>query len=365
MNGYRLAAGVTAAAVFVMGMPFAAEASGSYELRRKVIGLSGIMSVTGENEAVSRGEYAQMLVNASTYKSVALQVNATAVFADVPAQSPYASAIRIAAENQWMSGYLGGVFRPDQQITLQEAIRGILALLGYTDEDFSGNQINGRWAKYNYLELGDNIGKEPLEVLTKSDCINLFYNLLCAETSAGRDYCTVLGYELSADGEVNPLTIADNDLKGPKVVKKNYSLDDYIPFKVSEATFYLDGQISDLQRVKQAKSEGFVVIYYNTNTKTVWAYSNDGENELTGSAMVAVKGEISGIFYSSSSVMTPSTVTLEEYGDIEFRLKDSDVQFAFSIYGEMQVGDWVILICERSGGTDGVDSYTVTDYIEY
>lgn len=365
MNLHPLAACMTAAAVLAVSVPFSAEAAGNYELRKKVICLSGIMNLTEDSAPVSRGEYAQMLVNASAYRSVALQTSSTAVFSDVPASSPQASAVRVAAENGWMIGYLGGQFRPDQQITLQEAVRGILALLGYTDEDFAGNQINARWAKYGYLELGDNIGKEPLEVLTQSDCVNLFYNLLCAQTTTGRDYCTVLGYELSADGEVNPLTIADNELKGPKVVKKNYTLDDYVPFRVSEATFYLDGQMSTLERVKQVKEDGFVVIYYNINTKTIWVYSLNGESELEGTNMTAVKGKISGIFYSSTNVMTPSVVMLEEYGEAEFRLRDSDVQFAFSIYGELQVGDQVVLICEKSGGSDGMDSYTVTDYIEY
>ena len=290
MNRHQLAASVTAAAVLAVGMPFSAEASSNYELRKKVIQMTGIMNITGEEGPVTRGEYAQMLLNASSYRQAALQTEFTAVFPDVPAGSLYSFAVRTASENGWMSGYLGGQFKPDQQITLQEAIRGILALLGYTDQDFTGNQLEGRWARYNYLELGENIGKEPLEVLNQSDCVNLFYNLLCAETTAGRDYCTVLGYELSDDGQVNPLTIADNELKGPKVVKKNDTLDDYVPFKISEATFYLDGRMSTLERVKQAKADGFVIIYYNVSTKTIWVYSMDTESQLEGSNMVAVKG---------------------------------------------------------------------------
>lgn len=366
MNRYGVTACVTAAAVLAVGIPFTAEASSNYEMRRKVIGLSGIMSISGDHNAmVTRGEYAQMLVNASVWKQTALQTSSTAVFSDVPATDQHASAIRTAAEKGWMSGYLGGVFRPDQQITLQEAIRGLLALLEYTDEDFAGNQINGRWAQYNYSELGEHIGKEPSEVLTRADCINLFYNLLCAETSSGKDYCTLLGYELSSDGEVNPLTITDNELKGPKVVKRTMSLDDFVPFSLSQATFYLDGQISTMDRVKQAKSNGFVVLYYNTNTKTVWAYSSLNVDQETGGGMVAIKGEITGIYYSSSNVMTPSTVVLDDDTGTQYQLKDADVQFAFSIYGEMQVGDEVILICEKSAAGDGAESYTVTDYIEY
>jgi len=363
MNRYGVTACLTAAAVLAVGMPFTAEASGNYELRKRVIRLSGIMSTTNDTNEVTRGEYAQMLVNASSYKSVALQASSTAVFSDVPADSQYASAVRIASENGWISGYLGGAFRPEQQVTLQEAIRGILALLGYTDQDFTGNQINGRWAKYNYLDLGEGISKEPLEILTRRDCINLFYNLLCTENTGGKAYCTVLGYELSDDGEVNPLTIADNELKGPKVVRRNYSMDDYVPFDLNQATFYLDGQMASLEAVKQAKSYGFVVLYYNVASKTIWAYSN--ERTANGnSSMVAVSGEVSGIFYSSSSVMTPSTVTLEG-DDRQFKLKDSDIQFGFSIYGDIEVGQQVILVCEVTGGSDGDMSYTVIDYIEY
>lgn len=366
MNPYGVTACVTAAAVLAVGMPFRAEAANNYDMRRKVIRLSGIMGMSNETAEVTRGEYAQMLVNASTYKSVALEASSTAVFSDVPVGSEYASAVRIAVENGWMSGYLGGVFRPEQQVTLQEAIRGILALLGYTDEDFSGNQINGRWAKFNYLELNENITKEPQEILTRMDCVNLLYNLLCAKTTSGKAYCTLLGYELSDTGDVNPLTIADNELKGPKVVKKNYSLSDYVPFDLDKATFYLDGTISTIERVKQEKSNGFIVIYYNTNTKTIWAYSSGRSGEEIGANMVAVLGKISGIYYSSSNVMTPSSVILDDDDGTQYRLEDADVQFAFSIYGDFQVGDHVVLICEKSGTTStGDQSYKVIDYVEY
>lgn len=365
MKGYRWAA-IMAAVILSAGIPMTAAAAGNYDMRRKVIRLSGIMSNWDEAAAVTREEYAQMLVNASTYRQTVLQASPTAVFSDVPAASRYAGAVRCAVENGWMSGYLGGVFRPSQPITYQEAIRGILALLGYTDEDFSGSQMGGRWAKFHSLELGEDIGKEPSEILTRTDCVNLFYQLLCAKTTTGKDYCTLLGYELSGEGEVNPLTIADNELKGPKVVKKGYLIGDQVPFKVEAATFYLDGQISTLERVNQEKSNGFIVIYYNINTKTIWAYGGRADQEEIGGNMMAVLGKISGIYYASSSVMTPSAVILDDNVNTQYRLESADVQFAFSIYGEFRVGDHVILICEKSGtDTNGDPSYKVIDYIEY
>ena len=48
--------------------------------------------------------------------------------------------------------------------------------------------------------------------------------------------------------------------------------------------------VSTLERVKQAKADGFVIIYYNVSTKTIWVYSMDTESQLEGSNMVAVKG---------------------------------------------------------------------------
>ena len=109
----------------------------------------------------------------------------------------YASYIRVAATKEWMTGYLGGVFRPDQYVTLQEAARGVLALLGYTSEDFTGDQIGGRMSMFEYLDLNDEIGKSSSDTLTKEDCINLFYNLLKAEPKDGNGiYGTVLGLSL-------------------------------------------------------------------------------------------------------------------------------------------------------------------------
>lgn len=365
MNRVRFMTFIAAVTVAATAMPFTAQAASNQELRTKVISYSGIITNTHTEEYVTRGAFAKMLVNATSYKSVASNTSTTAVFADVPADNQYASAIRIAAENGWMNGYLGGVFRPDNQITLQEAVRGVLALLGYTNDDFTGDQIGGRWNKYLYLDLGENISKEPQEILTRTDCINLFYNLLRTENKSGKAYCTTLGYELTSDGEVNAMSIADNSLKGPKLVKERYSISDYVPFDVNEATFYLDGEFSTLERVKQEKNNGFIVIYYNTASKTIWAYSSAYAGEETNTSKVAIKGEVTGIYYNSSDVMTPSTVVLDDDTSVQYKLGNTDVQFAFSIYGEFEVGDDVVLICEATTNSYGDITYTVIDYVEY
>ena len=62
--------------------------------------------------------------------------------------------------------------RQDQNVTLQDAVRGILALLGYKDEDFAGSQAGGRISQYRFLKLDENVNREAAELLARGDCIN-------------------------------------------------------------------------------------------------------------------------------------------------------------------------------------------------
>ena len=164
---------------------------------------------------------------------------------------------------------------------------------------------------------------------------------------------------------MNALSLMDNTMKGPKLVKRSHRMDDAVPFDLSDATFYLDGKISTLSAVKQAKENGFVVLYYNTNSKTVWAYSSEEIGGTNQTGKVAIEGEITGIYYNSTDVMTPSSLQLDNDENVQFKLSSSDVQFAFSIYGDYQVGDKIVLICDATTNADGDVSYTVVDYVEY
>lgn len=61
--------------------------------------------------------------------------------------------------------------------------------------------------------------------------------------------------------------------------------------------------------------------------------------------------------------MTPTSVTLDG-DDQEYRLGSSEMQFAFSIYGSLRVGDRVTLICEKSVNSNDDATYVVIDYVE-
>ena len=360
----NIAASMAVLMAATTAFPVTVQASANSDVRKKVIGMTGIMSVSTNMDAfVSRAEFAQMLVKASSYRETVSSVSNVSVYADVPRNSEYASYIRIASEQGWMTGYLGGQFRPEQQVTLQEASRGLLGLLGYTAEDFTGDVAGARLSKFYFLELNEEIDREASELITRTDCVNLFYNLLKTDTKAGNThYGSILDCELTADGELNPLSMADNSVKGPKLVKKNNDLSNYVPFKVNEASIYLDGQPSTAERIKSLVSDGTkVVLYYNTAAKTIWAYSDHSDME-NGRSIAS--GKITHIYYSSADVMTPSSVILDDDTGVEYKLSSSEMQFAFSVYGTLQVGDKVTLVCEKTTNSNGDETYSVIDYIE-
>ena len=339
-----------------------ANARSNFDLRKKVIGLTGITFVWGNiDRKVTRAEFAKMLVQASSYRSVLTKSSNVSVFNDVSQGNEYASAIRIAAEQNYMSGFLGGKFKPDDYVTLHEGVKGVLTLLGYASTEFAGDSYNKRMAKYAFLELNEGITKTAEEGLTVRDCINLFYNLLKTNMATGGSsyVASVFDGELTSDKEVNPMKLADNSLKGPKVVKSSNSLAQAVPFDYKEANLFLNGTgvTYDTFRTAMQASEAGLVIYYSVAAKTIWAYD---ENTDSSSGRRAVHGVIENIYYKSTSTLTPSSVVVDGQ---EYSLTSSDMQFAFSIYGSLKVNDDVTLVVEMNTDTEGTTTYTVIDYV--
>ncbi len=129
-----------------------------------------------------------------------------------------------------------------------------------------------------------------------------------------------------------------------------------MPFSASSASYYLDGEGTTRDEVE----DGAIVIYYNTTTKAVYGYSEDGNG-----GRGAYEGELEAVYYRSSDVMIPTSIVVSGR---EFALESSDMQFAFSVYGNMEIGDDIIIVWESSGSSSGEDADdtdgTVIDYID-
>lgn len=85
--------------------------SANFDMRKQVVSLTGILNVTDYTEQVTRGEFARMLVHASSYREN-LPVSNVSVFADVPSTDPNAVYIRIAASQGWIADSWAGCLSP-------------------------------------------------------------------------------------------------------------------------------------------------------------------------------------------------------------------------------------------------------------
>lgn len=289
--------------------------SANFDLRQQVVKLTGIMEISSFRGQVARGDFARMLVNASSYREN-LPSSSVSVYTDVPADHPNAVYIRVAASQGWMGGYLGGSFKPDEPVLYKDAVKAVLTMLGYTDEDFTGERISSRISKFNYLELNENVTCQADETVTETDCMNIFYNLLKTKKKDSNEiYGTVLDCELNSDGEINPISILEDERKGPILVHKNFSVSQSVPFDTEDANVFLNGVESTLAAVKASQQQaGFAVLYYNVKSKTIWAYTTTGwdtKDDSGNNTYVLIKGEIKNIYYQSTDVMTPTSVRIE------------------------------------------------------
>ena len=353
----------------------------NFNLRQQVVKLTGIMEISSFRESVTRADFAKMLVKASSYREN-LPTSNVSVYADVPATDPNAVYIRIAAREGWMSGDLGGKFKPEDPVLYKDAVKAILTMLGYTDDDFTGDLVSSRISKFNYLELNEDVSRQAADEVNQTDCMNIFYNLLKTKKKDSNEiYGTILDCELNSDGEINPITILDDERKGPILVHKNFSVSQSVPFDTEDANVFLNGVASTLSAVKSAQQQaGFAVLYYNVKSKTIWAYTTmgwDNDDNSGNNSYILLKGEIKNIYYKSTDVMTPTSVRIEvdqansddsfdtsedvdSDGYLTISLDSSELQYMFSIYGDLEVGDDVVLVCNRNGS-----SYTAVDALEY
>lgn len=318
----------------------AAEAASGTSNADKVIEALGIMKTdqgnsSSETKNVTRDQYTQMLVNMSAYKDKVTAESNVSLFKDVPKNYWAAGYIQNAISQGWMSGYLNGTFKPAQNITLIEAVNGVLKLLGYTNSDFTGSITAAEMALYDSKKLDKNITKTKNQALTRKDCMNLFYNTLTATTKDGKVYAETLGYKIDAKGEVDYLSLVNSNMEGPIVADDNWK--DEIPFFLGTATFYKDGTLGTISDIQK-----YDVIYYSEDLNSVWAY----DNKVTGTIQSVLPDRLA-----------PTSVTI---GGKEYTLGTADMSIAFSSMGKVDVGDIVTLMLGKDDTV--VDVLNINEY---
>lgn len=275
------------------------------------------------DKKVTRAEFVKMLICASTYKDKVPAISYYSPYSDVPFTHWSAGYVQLAVEQGWVNGYTDGTFRPDNTITLEEAITLILSILGYTSEDIIGTYPYGQLALYSSLGLDKNITAKQGTQLSRQDCVYLFYNMLVANTKSGGKYLQVLGYTADSNGNIDINKVINENVAGPYVVTSTiYEMG----IDLNKIIVERNGSIATIEDISK-----YDVIYYSDKLNKIWAYSK----AITGTYLSA-----------TPSTTSPSSVNI---GGNTYALETSQATYALSSNGQYKVGDVVTVLIGREG----------------
>ena len=273
------------------------------------------------SSAVTRAEFVTMMTAASSYKDTVGSGYGVSLFKDVKSSHWASEYIRLAVEQNWMTGYTDGTFRPGRTITLEEACTALLRLLGYDASSLAGSFPTAQLSKAGAVGLLDDVTAKQGQTLTRQDCVTLFYNLLLADTKAGAVYGTTLGYTVK-NNEVDYATVVSADTKGPYVADNGGGLT--LPF--TPTALYVDGALSSQSQVKQ-----YDVYYYNSGLRTVWVYTDRATGTLTD---------------LSPSKTAPTSATV---AGVTYSIGSSTASYKLSSQGQFSQGDVVTVLLGMDG----------------
>lgn len=273
------------------------------------------------SSAVTRAEFVTMMTAASSYKDTVGSGYGVSLFKDVKSSHWASEYIRLAVEQNWMTGYTDGTFRPGRTITLEEACTALLRLLGYDASSLAGSFPTAQLSKAGAVGLLDDVTAKQGQTLTRQDCVTLFYHLLLAETKAGAVYGTTLGYTVK-NNEVDYATVVSADTKGPYVADNGGGLT--LPF--TPTALYVDGALSSQSQVKQ-----YDVYYYNSGLRTVWVYTDRATGTLTD---------------LSPSKTAPTSATV---AGVTYSIGSSTASYKLSSQGQFSQGDVVTVLLGMDG----------------
>ncbi|MGB4026435.1 MAG: S-layer homology domain-containing protein, partial [Bacillota bacterium] len=191
MRFKRLIATALAAAMILglVSVGFAAsfEDTEGFEFEASVLRLADLGIISGypdgtfkPDNLVTRAEFAKMIVCMLGLESVAESLKGEAVlFADVDADHWAAGYINVAQMMGIVNGYEDGTFRPEGNITYAEALKMVLAAMGYSEDGFLVVRWPATWiAKAIELELDKDLTIDSRLPITRGEVAKLFDNSL-------------------------------------------------------------------------------------------------------------------------------------------------------------------------------------------
>lgn len=140
---------------------------------------------------LTRAQFCKMAVYAMNGTDQLGRYRTVTVFPDVKPSHWAAAYINMAAKGKGIiSGYVDGLFHPDQTVTVGQAVTILLRLLGYKDENIGGIWPDSYMAEASLVGLTDGIKSDASAGLTRGDAAKLFLNLLRSDMQDGSSYIT-------------------------------------------------------------------------------------------------------------------------------------------------------------------------------
>jgi hypothetical protein len=185
-----IATALAAAMIFgLVSVGFAAsfEDVEAYEFEDSVLKLADLGIINGypdgtfkPDNLVTRAEFAKMIVCMLGLDAAAKSLEGEAVpFADVDADHWAAGYINVAQMMGIVNGYEDGTFRPEGNITYAEALKMVLAAMGYSEDGFLVVRWPATWiAKAIELELDKDLTIVSGLAITRGEVAKLFDNSL-------------------------------------------------------------------------------------------------------------------------------------------------------------------------------------------
>lgn len=335
---------VLAALATVVCLCAAPAAAADAETMQQTVRALGILTgdETGSlnlQNPVTRAEFTKMMIAAAGRKDNISEQASVSLFKDVKSSHWAAGYIKEAVDQGWLAGYTDGTFRPDSQILLEEAATALLRMLGYDSQSLSGAFPSAQMNKYRALGLDENVSCAQGQVLTRRDCVPLFYNLMTAQTSTGTVYAAGQGLTLNAAGEIDYASLVAKDRKGPFIAGQS-GWAASLPFVVDSLS--INGVAAEQGQLAQGD-----VYYYNENLRSVWVYRN----------------RATGIYTAASpSTAAPTSVTVS---GVNYALASASAAYALSDMGDFRPGDTVTLLLGMNGEAVGVVKAGDLDGVRY
>ncbi len=213
MNMHKIISGILSASLFVSTIiPTAFAGFSDVEDSKAIDVVSGIGIMEGNSDAtfspeanLTRAEFAQIVADIYNYGAEddvvaqwkedyfsdvfktetdlippeVMNQGASTLYSDVQEGGEYFEAIKLVTRVKAMNGVGNGEFNPDGNLTVEQALKVILTMLGYAYQaESQGGYPNGFIAVAENTDMLDNVKSGHSSYATRDDIANILYNAL-------------------------------------------------------------------------------------------------------------------------------------------------------------------------------------------